>query len=82
MSAGIAATIQTSGIVMTTNVGSIDRVLRVIIGLALLALVFVGPKTPFGYLGLIPLITGLVGTCPLYSLLGISTCRHEKIVTG
>lgn len=56
------------------NEGTIDRALRVVIGIVLLALVFVGPKTPFGWLGIIPLATGLIGSCPLYTLLGLSTC--------
>lgn len=60
-----------------TNVGGIDRVLRIIVGVVLIALVFVGPQTPWGWLGLVPLLTGLVGTCPLYSLLGLSTCRGK-----
>lgn len=58
-----------------SNVGGIDRVLRIIVGLVLIALVFVGPQSPWGWLGLVPLLTGLVGTCPLYSLMGLSTCR-------
>lgn len=52
-----------------------ERVLRVGIGAALIALVFVGPQTPWGWLGVIPLVTGLVGSCPIYTLLGVSTCR-------
>lgn len=56
-----------------TNVGSFDRLFRILLGLVLLALVFVGPKTEWGWLGLIPLATGLMRTCPLYSLFGIST---------
>ena len=60
-----------------TNVGSVDRVLRVLLGLILIALVFAGPKTPWGWLGLIPLITGAVSTCPLYSLFGLNTCRKS-----
>jgi hypothetical protein len=56
------------------NVGTIDRAIRVALGLGLLAIVFVGPKTPFGWLGLIPLATAALGTCPLYSILGLSTC--------
>lgn len=55
------------------NEGAIDRLLRIVAGLALLALVFVGPRTPWGYLGLVPLITGVVGYCPLYTLLRINT---------
>jgi hypothetical protein len=56
------------------NEGAIDRTLRVIAGAALVSLVFVGPETPWGWIGMVPLVTGLVGNCPVYSLLGISTC--------
>jgi hypothetical protein len=56
------------------NVGGIDRVLRIAVGLALIALVFVGPKTAWGWLGIIPLATGLLRTCPLYSVVGLNTC--------
>ena len=57
-----------------TNVGSVDRMIRIIVGLILIALIFVGPKTAWGWIGLIPLITGLARTCPAYSLLGLNTC--------
>lgn len=60
------------------NVGGIDRVLRILLGLVLLALVFVGPKTPWGWIGLVPLLTGLLSTCPLYSIFGISSCPKRK----
>ena len=53
-----------------SNVGSADRVLRIILGIGLLSLVFVGPQTPWGWLGLVPLFTGLMRTCPLYSIFG------------
>ena len=56
------------------NEHGIERVLRVVVGLVLLALVVVGPKTPWGLLGLVPLVTGLAGSCPLYTLFGLSTC--------
>lgn len=56
------------------NEHKIERTLRIVVGLALLTIVFVGPKTLWGLLGILPLVTGLVGTCPLYTLLGISTC--------
>lgn len=59
------------------NEGTVDRVLRVALGLAVLALVFVGPQTPWAWIGLVPLITGLVGWCPLYALLGINTCGKK-----
>lgn len=59
---------------LKVNVGSLDRVLRIAVGITLIALVFVGPMTPWGWLGIIPLATGLVGSCPLYTVLGINTC--------
>lgn len=57
-----------------TNEGTIDRTLRVILGLALLALTVVGPKTLWGLVGLVPIVTGLAGTCPIYSIFGLNTC--------
>jgi hypothetical protein len=62
---------------VTKNVGSADRAIRIIVGLGVLSLVFVGPQTPWGYLGLLPLVTGLVGWCPPYALLGINTCGKK-----
>lgn len=56
------------------NVGTIDRVLRVVVGVVLLAMVFVGPQTMWGWIGIVPLVTALVGFCPAYRLLGLSTC--------
>lgn len=64
---------------MKANEGGLDRVVRVLAGLGLLALVFVGPKTPWGYAGLVPLVTGLVGYCPLYALLRINTCGRPRV---
>ena len=58
---------------MNQNEGSIDRVARVLLGALLLSLVFAGPRTLLGLLGIIPLFTGLVGFCPLYRALGLST---------
>jgi hypothetical protein len=63
---------------MTKNEGTIDRVLRVIVGLVLLSLVFVGPQTMWGLIGIVPLATGLIGYCPAYSLLGIRTCPMKN----
>ncbi len=63
---------------MKTNEGGLDRGLRVLVGLGVLALAFVGPKTPWAFIGLVPLLTGLVGFCPLYSLLGLNTCPARK----
>ena len=59
---------------MKTNIHRIERAVRVLVGLALIALVFVGPKTAWGWLGVVPLATGLIGWCPPYALLGINTC--------
>jgi membrane protein implicated in regulation of membrane protease activity len=59
---------------MTRNVGRTDRILRVVVGLGLIALVFIGPKTSLGWIGIIPLVTGMIGNCPVYSLFGFSTC--------
>ena len=66
-----------------TNEGALDRTFRVLLGVAVLSLTVIGPKTPWAYLGAVPLITGLVGTCPLYSILGIRTCsvKSPKIAT-
>ncbi len=63
---------------LSTNMGGLDRALRVIIGLAALSLVVVGPKTLWGLAGLVPLLTGVVGTCPLYTVLGIGTCPSTR----
>jgi hypothetical protein len=63
---------------MLTNEGTIDRALRVIVGIALLSLVFVGPQTPWGWIGIVPLLTGIVGFCPAYRLIGLSTCPMKK----
>ncbi|WDQ99155.1 DUF2892 domain-containing protein [Devosia sp. J2-20] len=64
-----------------TNESTIDRVLRVVVGLALLTAFFIFPDAGWRWLaliGLVPLITGIVGTCPLYMLLGISTCPVKR----
>lgn len=50
-----------------------DRAIRIVLGIGLLSLVFVGPKIWFGLIGLLPLATGLIGACPVYTLLGIGT---------
>lgn len=60
---------------MQSNMSSTDRFIRVIVGIVLLSLVFIGPQTAWGYLGLIPIATALVGFCPLYRLMHISTKR-------
>ncbi len=60
------------------NEHSLDRALRAVLGLGLLSLTVAGPQTPWGYVGLVPLVTGLVGSCPLYTLFGLSTCPIAK----
>ena len=60
------------------NEAKIERVIRVVAGVGLLSLVFVGPQTPWGWIGVVPLATGLIGSCPLYTLLGISTCPMKE----
>ena len=64
------------------NVGSLDRLVRIVIGIALLAIVFVGPETRWGWLGLIPLATGIVGWCPLYRVLRIDTSHGRDSGTA
>ena len=64
-----------------TNVGGIDRILRVLVGIALLAAFFMFPAEPWRYwtlVGVVPLLTGLFATCPAYSLFGMSTCPTGK----
>jgi len=62
---------------MLKNMGSTDRILRLIVGVVLIALVFVGPQTPWGWLGLIPLLTALVGFCPAYWPFKFSTMAKK-----
>lgn len=59
---------------MKYNIGNIERIGRVLVGFGVLSLVFIGPATPWGYLGLIPIVTGLAGWCPLFAALHTSTC--------
>jgi len=60
---------------LVVNEHPVERALRVLVGVGLVSLVFFGPKTAWGYVGLLPIVTGLSGMCPLYSILGFSTCR-------
>ena len=59
---------------LSKNVGSIERILRIVVGLGLISLVFVGPQTPWGWIGVVPLLTAAISFCPLYTLIGIRTC--------
>lgn len=62
---------------MKINEAKWDRTSRIIVGIGLLSLVAIGPQTWWGFLGLIPLITGIVGYCPLYRIVGKSTCPQS-----
>ena len=62
---------------MSPNIGSTDRILRIVAGLILIALVFVGPQTPWGWIGILPLATGLFRFCPAYTVLGVNTCAKN-----
>ena len=66
---------------LPTNEHGIERALRVVIGLVVLSLVVVGPKSLWGLVGIVPLATGLLGSCPLYTLLGVSTCPVKRTQT-
>ncbi len=59
---------------MKSNVGGIDRILRIVLGLALIALTLTGTIGAWGWIGLVPLATAALGFCPLYTVLGFSTC--------
>jgi hypothetical protein len=63
---------------LPTNEHPIERALRVLLGVGLLSLVFVGPKTMWGLIGIVPILTGLIGSCPLYTMIGISTCPVKR----
>ena len=63
---------------MKTNEGTLDRSLRIVAGLVLIAMAATGVIGPWGYVGLVPLATGALGVCPLYSLLGINTCGLRR----
>ena len=63
---------------MKSNVGGIDRVLRIIVGLVLIGLAVTGHIGAWGWIGIVPVITGALGTCPLYSMLGFSTCPMPR----
>lgn len=62
---------------MKSNVGGVDRVLRIVLGLVLIGLAATGTVGWWGWLGIVPLATGLVGWCPPYAMFGISTCKMK-----
>jgi hypothetical protein len=63
---------------MKTNVGGIDKILRIVVGLGLIGATAAGMLPVWGYIGIVPLATGLMGWCPAYTLLGIKTCPMKK----
>lgn len=63
---------------MKTNVGGIDKILRIVVGLILITLAATSMIGVWGWIGVVPLLTGLFGTCPLYSVLGMNTCPMKK----
>lgn len=62
---------------MKQNVHNIERIIRIIVGLGLISLVFAGRQTVWGWIGVIPLATGIIGWCPPYALMGFSTCKTK-----
>jgi hypothetical protein len=63
---------------MTSNVGGIDRILRIVLGLVLVGLAATGTVGWWGWLGVVPLLTGAIGWCPPYAILGFNTCKMKK----
>ena len=63
---------------MKVNEGSFDRALRIVVGLALIGLTVYGVIGVWGWVGVVPLLTGAIGMCPLYSVLGLNTCALKK----
>lgn len=63
---------------MTKNVNTVDKIIRIVAGAILVALVFVGPQTPWGWIGLVLIATGFINFCPIYRMLGLSTMKSES----
>ncbi|MFO1315731.1 MAG: DUF2892 domain-containing protein [Burkholderiales bacterium] len=63
---------------MTANVGTLDRTIRIVVGVALIALALTGTIGAWGYIGIVPILTGLFRVCPAYTLFGIRTCAASK----
>jgi Protein of unknown function (DUF2892) len=64
--------------ILGRNIGAFDRMARIALGLGLLSLTVVGPQTAWGYVGLVPLLTGALGRCPLYGMFGFTTCPVSR----
>ncbi|MBI5781815.1 MAG: DUF2892 domain-containing protein [Rhodocyclales bacterium] len=67
---------------MKQNVGGIDKIIRIALGVVLIVLALMGIGTPWTWIGVLPLATGLIGWCPLYPLLGINTCKTKESGSG
>ena len=67
---------------MTGNVGILDRIIRILVGLFILSFFFWGPRSAWALLGLVPLLTGVIGWCGAYTLFGISSCKTKSISEG
>ena len=63
---------------MKKNEGNLDRGFRIVLGLALIGAAVAGPAAPWGYIGIVPVLTGALGWCPLYTVFGFSTCPMKK----
>jgi hypothetical protein len=63
---------------MTKNEGTLDRTIRIIAGIAILSQAFIGLKSPIAYIGIVPILTGSIGICPLYSIFGFNTCKVKQ----
>lgn len=64
--------------IMKVNVGGIDKILRIVVGIALIAMTLMGVIGAWGWIGVVPLLTGLFGVCPLYSIIGMNTCPIRR----
>ncbi len=64
---------------MKRNIGSVDRIIRIILGLFILSLIFWGPKSLWGLLGILPLLTAVISWCPAYVPFGITTCKRKQV---
>lgn len=63
---------------LPTNVGMLDRGVRLLLGVGLLSMAFTGPQSAWGFIGFVPILTAMVSSCPLYTVLGLSTCQTRR----
>jgi hypothetical protein len=64
---------------MTKNIHPIERVIRVVVGVVLTSMAFIGPANPWFLIGIVPVLTGVIGWCPPYQILGINTCKTKSL---